>query len=71
MNYLPCPLCHSTNLVDSSWYLEDGEVDAVECNDCYAGAPVTAWQDRLIGAAHDAAETPARRETPGIFLEVG
>lgn len=43
---LPCPLCNSTNLSANLWCLDDGEVDAVECNDCYAGAPVTAWQKR-------------------------
>jgi hypothetical protein len=46
MNYLPCPLCASTNLSDSTWCLDHGEVDAVECNDCYCGAPVAAWQKR-------------------------
>jgi hypothetical protein len=45
-DYLPCPLCGSTKLSENLWSLDDGEVDAVECGDCFAGAPVTAWQNR-------------------------
>lgn len=41
-----CPFCGGTNLVPNLWCLEDCEVDAVECSDCYAGAPVDAWIKR-------------------------
>ena len=51
MSYLPCPICHSTNLSDSTWSLDHGEVDAVECNECYCGAPLTSWQIRASPAA--------------------
>ncbi len=43
---LPCPFCGSTNLTPGYWSLDDGEVDSVECDDCYAGAPVDAWNKR-------------------------
>lgn len=43
---LPCPFCGGTNLLSGYWSLDDEEVDAVECGDCYAGAPITAWNKR-------------------------
>lgn len=48
---LPCPFCGSTNLVKNLWNLddddyEDGEQDAVECNDCYGAAPLKVWNER-------------------------
>jgi len=42
----PCPLCKSTDLSKSLWSLDDGEVDAVECNNCHAGAPAESWIKR-------------------------
>ena len=48
---LPCPLCGSTNLSANLWSLDHCEVDAVECNECYCGAPLTAWQNRASPAA--------------------
>ena len=41
-----CPFCGSTDLSKSIWSLNGGEVDAVECNQCYAGAPAEAWIKR-------------------------
>lgn len=42
----PCLYCDSTDLVDGSWYLDDEEVDAIECNSCKAGAPASVWNQR-------------------------
>ena len=42
----PCPLCKSTNLVPGFWTLDKGEVDSVECCDCYCGAPAESWVKR-------------------------
>ncbi|MDH5394516.1 MAG: hypothetical protein OEY11_15130 [Gammaproteobacteria bacterium] len=39
----PCRYCHSTDLSDNTWNIHDKEVDAIECNQCYAGAPKTTW----------------------------
>jgi len=43
MNRTRWPFCNSTDLVTGSWYLDDGEVDALECSECFAGAPVATW----------------------------
>lgn len=43
---LPCPCCDSTNTTKNLWSLDSGEVDAIECNDCLCGAPLTSWQNR-------------------------
>ena len=45
--WLPCPHCGSADLSSSFWSLDDEEVDAVECNNCYAGAPERAWNQRM------------------------
>jgi len=42
----PCPLCKSTDLSKNLWALNGGEVDAVECNRCFAGAPAESWVKR-------------------------
>jgi hypothetical protein len=43
----PCPFCGSTRLQPAEWCVGDCEmVEAIECADCYAGAPVAAWQRR-------------------------
>lgn len=45
--FLSCPFCGSTELLGGSWYLDDeGEVDAVECSKCFAGAPAKTWNNR-------------------------
>mgnify|MGYP006273694767 CR=1 FL=1 len=44
--FCPCPFCGGTELDINQWSLDEGEVDAVECRQCYAGAPVAAWQRR-------------------------
>ena len=41
-----CPFCGSINLSTGLWSLDSGEVDALECLDCYAGAPLDAWDRR-------------------------
>ena len=46
MDNLPCPHCGGTNLTQNLWETDSGEVDALECADCYAGAPVTSWNKR-------------------------
>jgi len=33
----PCPFCGSTDLLGGSWYIDDDEVAAIECNNCKAG----------------------------------
>ena len=44
---LPCPFCGCTELTDNQWYFEEsGEVPAVECSKCFAGAPLKAWNKR-------------------------
>ncbi len=43
---LCCPFCGGTDLTPGYWSLDDGEVDSVECDNCYAGAPVEAWNKR-------------------------
>ena len=45
-NAPPCPFCESNNLTTGSWCIDDDEVDAIECDDCKAGAPVAAWMLR-------------------------
>jgi len=42
----PCPFCGATDLSKNLWSLNSGEVDAVECSRCYAGAPAKAWIQR-------------------------
>lgn len=42
----PCPFCGSTDLATGYWSLDGGEVDSLECNNCYAGAPVSTWNQR-------------------------
>ena len=43
-----CPFCGSSDLVDGSWYVDDWEVDAIECENCKAGAPLTVWSGRFV-----------------------
>lgn len=44
----PCPFCGSAELSGGLWDLEEGEVYAIECDICFAGAPAAAWQKRKI-----------------------
>jgi hypothetical protein len=39
----PCPFCGCERLTTNSWYMDCGEVPALECADCYAGGPVESW----------------------------
>lgn len=43
---IPCPFCGATDLSSNFWSLNGGEVDAVECNRCHAGAPAESWVKR-------------------------
>lgn len=51
----PCPHCGSSNLRHSLWCDDDGEVDAVECDDCLSGGPMRSWNKRWIPMAEEAA----------------
>ena len=47
-----CPFCGSYHLREVGWQLPDEnglpeEVDALECQQCYAGAPLSAWEDAV------------------------
>jgi len=42
----PCPFCGCTDLTKNLWSFNSGEVDAVECNQCCAGAPAHSWVRR-------------------------
>ena len=42
----PCPFCGATDLSENLWSLNGGEVDAIECNGCQAGAPAHSWLRR-------------------------
>jgi hypothetical protein len=42
----PLPHCGSHDLSENLWSLDAGEVDAIECNQCFSGAPVEAWERR-------------------------
>lgn len=39
-----CPFCQSNDLMACTWQLDEGETKALECANCYAGAPLSAWQ---------------------------
>lgn len=43
----PCPFCGGRDLVSNEWELDAGYVDAIECNDCYAAAPESVWNNRV------------------------
>ena len=42
----PCPFCGSRTLTVGWWCLSDEDTEAIECAQCYAGAPFKAWQRR-------------------------
>ena len=42
----PCPFCGCSELTKNLWSMNGGEADAVECNKCFAGAPLIAWKKR-------------------------
>lgn len=44
----PCPFCGGHLLDTNMWTLEDEEVDAVECKNCYAGAPLATWNGMML-----------------------
>lgn len=41
-----CPVCGGGNLAKNLWSLDGGEVEALECDDCHAGAPLESWNKR-------------------------
>jgi len=43
---LCCPFCGSNDLTTGLWSLDEGEVDSIECKQCYAAAPKSVWNDR-------------------------
>jgi len=45
---LTCPFCGGGNLTPGLWSLDSGEVDSIECDNCFAGAPLTAWNKRAV-----------------------
>jgi hypothetical protein len=42
----PCPFCGGNELSPGYWSLDDEEVDSIECDNCYAGAPKRVWNQR-------------------------
>ena len=44
MKDINCPFCGSKNLIVCDWHLDAGDTKAMECNNCYAGAPLSAWE---------------------------
>ena len=40
---MPCRFCEGFDLSDNEWYIDDAEVDAIECNECKAGARKPVW----------------------------
>ena len=68
-----CPFCGSNNLTINLWSMDDGEIDAAECNDCCAGAPLSAWNMRAqetgeildVRRCHKNPETSDRVRGPG------
>jgi len=47
LSALPCcPFCGSHDLINGLWSLDTGEVNAVECIKCFAGAPLKTWGQR-------------------------
>ena len=46
--HLPCPFCGSTDLTSNTWSMDEGEKPAIECNNCYAGAPTDVWDRREL-----------------------
>lgn len=53
---LPCPFCGSENHAENTWCINDGEVKAIECTSCFAGAPLSVWQKRKILKDHEIAK---------------
>lgn len=47
-----CPFCGGNNLSENLWSLDEGEADAIECNDCLGAALKDTWnkQRALFGA---------------------
>ena len=50
MEFKPCPFCGSDDLAENDWCLDDGEVDAIECRNCLAGAIKEVWNERVLDA---------------------
>ncbi len=52
--HIPCPFCGCQELLLGDWYIDDEQVDALECTSCKAGAPIGVWNKRA-GVTFDAA----------------
>ena len=42
----PCPFCGASNLSVVLWCDDDGEFDAIECDECKGAAPADVWNKR-------------------------
>jgi hypothetical protein len=36
-------MCGASNFSRNTWHMDEGEVDALECTKCHAGAPLESW----------------------------
>ena len=45
---MPCRYCEHFNSAPNTWWLESGEVDAIECANCYAGATKDVWNQPIL-----------------------
>ncbi len=49
-NATPCPFCGGNDFTITQWTDDSagdvGELDAIECNSCMAGAPTGMWNKR-------------------------
>lgn len=43
-NEFVCPFCDGVEFDDNLWCMDEGEIDALECRDCLAGAPKHVWE---------------------------
>ena len=46
-NARPCPFSGSSDLSMNVWNLDEGEADAIECNECLGSAPARRWNSRI------------------------
>lgn len=70
-DHKPCPFCGSTNLLDGSWYIDDEEVDAVECARCAAGAPASVWNRRAATEAQRNALLETCKKAAAACRQIG
>jgi len=64
-----CPFCESTSLTFNEWCLEDCEIPtAIECAECFAGAPFAARQRRPANPEETAPMKPSGLQIEGFLL---